>query len=133
MGLTEVNKQTEGSLLNQNKNGFIQGLICLFRTQLRKHIPTQIWKGAGKSSLAGQSHADVQPYFLLHAQIFSRTHPIPVLPFLCGIYRVTKIIRGLEPLPYENRQEKGDLRAAFQCLKRAYEKSGEGSFYKGTR
>jgi len=43
-----VNKQTEGSLQNQNKKKLIQGLYS-FRTLLRKHIPTpmQIWKRAG--------------------------------------------------------------------------------------
>jgi len=46
--------------------------------------------------------------------------------------RATKMIRGLEYLSYEDRLEKrrlrGDLIAAFQYLKGAYRKDGEGLF-----
>ena len=57
--------------------------------------------------------------------------------------RATKMLRGLEHLSYEDwlrelglfrlekRRLQGDLIVAFQCLKGAYRKAGEGLFVRG--
>jgi len=58
--------------------------------------------------------------------------------------RATEIIRGLKPLPYEERLRElglfsldksklwGDLRAAFQYFKGAYRKDRDGFFLSGS-
>ncbi|GAB0185633.1 hypothetical protein GRJ2_001028600 [Grus japonensis] len=82
----------------------------------------------------------VRPYLKYHVQLPGSQYKKDMELLDRVQRRATKMIRGLEHLSYEDRlRELGlfslekrrlqrDLRAAFQCLKGAYRKAGEGLF-----
>lgn len=80
-----MSRHTEESLQEQNKNKCIHRRLCPL-WQFRKHKPTQIQISKRKTlPSSGNSCGCTALLPTTAGQIFSITHPLPLLPFLYGI------------------------------------------------